>query len=256
MKIATWNVNSLKVRLPQVLAWLAAQQPDVLCLQELKLEDKAFPLAAIEAAGYRAASSGQKTYNGVAILARSQPQDVERGIPGFDDPQQRVIAASVDGVRIVCVYIPNGQSIASDKYQYKLRWLAALTGWLRGELEKYPRLALLGDYNIAPQDRDVHDPVAWKDQVLCSEPERAAYRGLIGLGLVDAFRQFEQAEKSFSWWDYRMMAFRRKMGLRSDHILRSPGLATSCAACAIDKAPRKLERPSDHAPVFAMLDKN
>ncbi|MEK7737143.1 MAG: exodeoxyribonuclease III, partial [Pseudomonadota bacterium] len=184
MKIATWNVNSLKVRLPQVLAWLAAQQPDVLCLQELKLEDKAFPLAAIEAAGYRAAFCGQKTYNGVAILSRNEPQDVERGIPGFDDPQQRVIAASVDGVRIVCVYIPNGQSIASDKYQYKLRWLAALTGWLRGELEKYPRLALLGDYNIAPEDRDVHDPAAWKDQVLCSEPERAASRGLLGLGLV------------------------------------------------------------------------
>ncbi len=253
MKIATWNVNSLKVRLPQVLDWLAAQQPDVLCLQELKLEDKAFPLAEIEAAGYRAAFSGQKTYNGVAILSRSESQNVERGIPGFDDPQQRVIAASVDGVRIVCVYIPNGQSIASDKYQYKLRWLAALTDWLRDELEKYPQLALLGDYNIAPEDRDVHDPSAWKDQVLCSEPERAAYRGLIGLGLVDAFRQFEQAEKSFTWWDYRMMGFRRNLGLRIDHILLSPGLVTTCMACTIDKAPRKLERPSDHAPVIAVL---
>ena len=251
MKIATWNVNSLKVRLPQVLAWLAAQQPDVLCLQELKLEDKAFPLAAIEAAGYRAASSGQKTYNGVAILARSQPQDVERGIPGFDDPQQRVIAASVDGVRIVCVYIPNGQSIDSDKYQYKLRWLAALTGWLRGELEKYPRLALLGDYNIAPEDRDVHDPVAWKDQILCSEPERAALCELQALGLVDAFRLFDQPEKIYSWWDYRQMGFRLNRGLRIDHILLTPALASLCRTCVIDKAPRKLERPSDHAPVIA-----
>ena len=253
MKIATWNVNSLKVRLPQVLDWLAAQQPDVLCLQELKLEDKAFPLAEIEAAGYRAAFSGQKTYNGVAILSRSAPLDVARGIPGFDDPQQRVIAASVEGVRIVCVYIPNGQSVDSDKYQYKLGWLAALTGWLRGEMASHPQLALLGDYNIAPEDRDVHDPVAWKDQVLCSEPERAAYRGLVGLGLVDAFRQFEQPEKSFTWWDYRMMGFRRNLGLRIDHILLSPDLARTCTACAIDKEPRKLERPSDHAPVFAVL---
>ncbi|MBI3525377.1 MAG: exodeoxyribonuclease III [Betaproteobacteria bacterium] len=254
MKIATWNVNSLKVRLPQVLAWLAEQQPEVLCLQELKQEDKAFPLAEIEAAGYHAAFSGQKTYNGVAILSRSEPLDVERGIPGFDDPQQRVIAASVDGVRIVCVYIPNGQSLDSDKYQYKLRWLAALTEWLRGEMAKYPQLALLGDYNIAPEDRDVHDPSAWKDQVLCSEAERAAYRGLIGLGLTDAFRQFEQAEKSFTWWDYRMMGFRRNMGLRIDHILLSPALAGQCTACSVDKTPRKLERPSDHAPVMAVLD--
>ena len=255
MKIASWNVNSLKVRLPQVLDWLTQQSPDVLCLQELKLEDKAFPLAAIEAAGYRAAFSGQKTYNGVAILSRDEPQDIERGIGGFEDPQQRLISASVatqDGpLRIVCAYIPNGQSIDSDKYQYKLRWLAALTSWLRAELEKHPRLALLGDYNIAPEDRDVHDPAAWKDQVLCSEPERAAFRDLIGLGLSDAFRRFEQPEKSFSWWDYRMMGFRRNMGLRIDHILLSSALAEHCTACTIDKQPRKLERPSDHAPIFA-----
>lgn len=258
MILATWNVNSLKVRLPQVLDWLAAQRPDVLCLQELKLEDKAFPLAEIEAAGYRAAFCGQKTYNGVAILARAEPQDIQRGIAGFEDPQQRVISASIvtpsGPLRIVCAYIPNGQSVDSDKYQYKLRWLAALTGWLRGELEKYPRLALLGDYNIAPEDRDVHDPVAWKDQVLCSEPERAAFRGLVGLGLSDAFRRFEQPEKSYSWWDYRMMGFRRNLGLRIDHILLSTALADRCTACAIDKAPRKLERPSDHAPVVAAID--
>ena len=257
-KIATWNVNSLKVRLPQVLDWLAGQRPDVLCLQETKLEDKAFPLAEIEAAGYRAVFSGQKTYNGVAILSRSDAgavQDVERGIAGYDDPQQRVISASVDGIRVVCAYIPNGQSVDSDKYQYKLKWLAALNDWLDGELKKYPRLALLGDYNIAPEDRDVHDPAAWQGQVLCSEPERAAFRGLTELGLSDAFRRFEQPEKSFSWWDYRMMGFRRNHGLRIDHILLSSALAAECSACSIDKAPRKLERPSDHAPVIAEFDK-
>ena len=261
MILASWNVNSLKVRLPHVLDWLAAQQPDVLCLQELKLEDKSFPLAEIEAAGYRAAFSGQKTYNGVAILSRSPPLDVERGIAGFEDAQQRVISASIPDpsepaspLRIVCAYFPNGQSVDSDKYQYKLRWLSALTIWLRGELERYPRLVLLGDYNIAPEDRDVHDPAAWKDQVLCSEPERAAFRDLIGLGLHDAFRRFEQAEKSYSWWDYRMMGFRRNMGLRIDHILLSTVLVGRCTASSIDKAPRKLERPSDHAPVVAVLD--
>ena len=258
MKIATWNVNSLKVRLPQVLDWLAQQSPDVLCLQELKLEDKAFPFAAIEAAGYRAAVSGQKTYNGVAILARSEAQAIERGIGGFEDVQQRLISASVAApsgpLRIVCAYMPNGQSIDSDKYQYKLRWLQALTAWLRGELAKYPRLALLGDYNIAPQDCDVHDPVAWQNQVLCSEPERAAFRELLALGLSDAFRRFEQPEKSFTWWDYRMLGFRRNQGLRIDHILLSPALAEHCRACSIDKAPRKLERPSDHAPVIAEFD--
>ncbi|MFA7268479.1 MAG: exodeoxyribonuclease III [Sterolibacterium sp.] len=258
MKIATWNVNSLKVRLPQVLDWLAAQRPDVLCLQELKLEDKDFPLGEIAAAGYRAAVSGQKTYNGVAILARHEPQDIQRGIPGFDDIQQRIIGATVDDpsgpLRIVCAYIPNGQSVDSDKYQYKLRWLTALTAWLRGELEKYPRLALLGDYNIAPEDRDVHDPEAWKNQVLCSEPERDAFRALIGLGLSDVFRRFEQPEKSYSWWDYRMMGFRRNRGLRIDHILCSQTLAEHCTTCTIDKTPRKLERPSDHAPVIAELD--
>ncbi|RLJ67721.1 exodeoxyribonuclease III [Sulfurisoma sediminicola] len=253
MKIATWNVNSLKVRLPQVLDWLATVQPDVLCLQELKLEDKAFPVAEIEAAGYRVAFSGQKTYNGVAILARGEIRDVGRDIPGFDDPQKRVICATVDDVRVVCGYVPNGQEVGSDKYEYKLRWLAALTEWLRGELTVHPRLALLGDYNIAPEDRDVYDPAAWAGQVLCSEPERAAFRALTALGLTDAFRLFEQADKSFSWWDYRMMAFRRNMGLRIDHILLSPPLAARCTASAIDKAPRKLERPSDHAPVLAEL---
>jgi exodeoxyribonuclease-3 len=253
MKLATWNVNSLKVRLPHVLDWLAAARPDVLCLQELKLEDKAFPLDEIEAAGYRAAVSGQKTYNGVAILARGEIKDVSRDIPGFDDPQKRVIAANVDGLRVVCGYFPNGQEVGSDKYDYKLRWLAALTEWLRGELARHPRLALLGDYNIAPDDRDVHDAEAWRGKILCSEPERAAFRALIELGFADAFRLFEQPEKSYSWWDYRMMGFRRNLGLRIDHILLSPPLAAACTGCSIDKAPRKLERPSDHAPVSAEL---
>ncbi|MHB1359619.1 MAG: exodeoxyribonuclease III [Rhodocyclaceae bacterium] len=257
MKIATWNVNSLKVRLPQVLDWLAGAQPDALCLQETKTEDGGFPFAALEAAGYRAIHNGQKTYNGVAILARTILLDETRDLPDFDDPQKRVIAASLGAafgdVRLVCAYMPNGQAVGSDKYAYKLQWLAALARWLKDELQRHPRLALLGDFNIAPGDRDVHDPVAWRGQILCSEPERAAFRALLDLGLVDAFRLFEQPEKSFSWWDYRMMGFRRNHGLRIDHILLSPALATRCRACSIDKAPRKLERPSDHAPVIAEL---
>lgn len=253
MKLATWNVNSLKVRLPQLLEWLAAQGPDVVCLQETKLEDKAFPRMELEAAGYQAAFAGQKTYNGVAILARKQPQDVVTGIPGFVDEQQRLVAATLDGVRVVCAYFPNGQSVGSEKFDYKLRWIAALTAWLREELARHPRLALLGDYNIAPEARDVHDPKTWEGQVLFSEPERAAFRALLDLGLKDAFRLFEQPEKVYSWWDYRMMAFRRNTGLRIDHILLSAPLAAECTACRVDKAPRKAERPSDHAPVMAEL---
>lgn len=253
MKLATWNVNSLKVRLPHLQDWLAREQPDVVCLQETKLEDPKFPAAELEAAGWRCAYSGQKTYNGVAILSRAPAADVSLGIPGFADEQKRVIAATVDGVRVVCVYIPNGQSVDSDKYRYKLAWLEALTVWLRDELKRYPDLALLGDYNIAPEDRDVHDPAAWKDQVLCSEPERAAFRGLQALGLKDSFRLFDQPEGSFSWWDYRMNAFKRRMGLRIDLILLGEHLAPRCKAARIDVEPRKLERPSDHAPVIAEI---
>ena len=253
MKIATWNVNSLKVRLPHVLDWLAATQADVLCLQETKMEDKVFPYAELEAAGYRGAHNGQKTYNGVAILARGTLEDVRFDIPDFADEQKRVVVATVNGLRIVCAYMPNGQEVGSEKYEYKLRWLAALAGYLRGELQRFPQLALLGDYNIAPDDRDVHDPAAWKDQILCSEPERAAYRQFVDLGLADAFRLFEQPPKLYSWWDYRQMGFRLNRGLRIDHILLSRPLAAACSACVIDKAPRKLERPSDHAPVMATL---
>jgi len=254
MKLATWNVNSLKVRLPHVLDWLAATQADVLCLQETKMEDRVFPFAELEAAGYHAAHNGQKTYNGVAILARGTLEDVRYNIPGFADEQKRVIAATVNGLRIVCAYMPNGQAVGSDKYDYKLRWLAALAGCLREELQRWPQLVLLGDYNIAPEDRDVHDPAAWKDQILCSEPERAAFRQLLDLGLADAFRLFEQPEKIYSWWDYRQMGFRLNRGMRIDHILLSQPLAATCSACVIDKAPRKLERPSDHAPVIATLE--
>jgi exodeoxyribonuclease-3 len=253
MKLATWNVNSLKVRLPHLTDWLQAAQPDVVCLQELKLEDPKFPRDELTAAGYTSAASGQKTYNGVAILARSPLLDVKTGIPGFEDEQRRVIAATVGNTRIVCLYAPNGQALGSDKYEYKLRWYAALREWLGAELAQHPELAVLGDLNIAPEDRDVHDPKAWEGQVHVSAPERAAFQALLDLGLKDAFRLFEQPEKSYSWWDYRMMGFRRNAGLRIDFVLLSPALAARCTGCTIDKAPRKLERPSDHTPVIAEL---
>jgi len=251
MKLASWNVNSLKVRLPHLTDWLAKAQPDVVCLQELKLEDAKFPRSELEAAGYQAAVSGQKTYNGVAILARAGLSEVSTGIPGFADEQKRVIAATINGVRSVCVYCPNGQAVGSEKYDYKLRWFAALREYLAAELARHPQLAVAGDFNVAPEDRDVHDPKAWEGQVLVSAPERAALRALTGLGLKDSFRLFEQPEKSFSWWDYRMLGFRRNAGLRIDHILASEELAKRCTNSSIDKEPRKLERPSDHAPVVA-----
>lgn len=251
MKIATWNVNSLKVRLPHVLDWLAANQPDALCLQELKCENKAFPLAEIEAAGYQAVFNGQKTYNGVAILSRKPLADVTLDIPGFADEQKRIIAGTLDGVRIVCGYFPNGQAVGSDKFAYKMAWLEALTAWLRAELITSPQLVLAGDYNVAPEDRDAHPD--WKDEIHVSAPERAAFRALQDLGLIDAFRLFEQPERAFSWWDYRMMAFRRNFGLRIDHLLVSPALREACRSCSVDKEPRRLERPSDHAPVVLDL---
>lgn len=251
MKLATWNVNSLKVRLPHLTGWLAKVGPDIVCLQELKLEDAKFPRAELEAAGYQATYSGQKTYNGVAILSRAAPSDTSTGIPGFADEQKRVITATVEGVRTVCVYCPNGQAVGSEKYDYKLRWFAALKDYLAAELQRHPRLAVAGDFNVAPEDRDVHDPKAWEGQVHVSEPERAAWRALLGLGLKDSFRLFEQPEKIYSWWDYRMMGFRRNAGLRIDQVLVSAELAARCIACVVDKEPRKLERPSDHAPVIA-----
>jgi exodeoxyribonuclease-3 len=253
MKIATWNVNSLKVRLPHLLQWLGENPVDVLCLQETKCTDDKFPLAEINAAGYHVVFTGQKTYNGVAILSRHPIQDVVRNNPRYADEQQRIIAATIEGMRVICAYVPNGGTVESDKYTYKLAWLASLHEWLLEEMRTHEQLAILGDYNIAPEDRDVHDPVAWAEQVLCSVPERAALQALVDLGLCDSFRLFEQADKSFSWWDYRQLAFRRNAGLRIDHILLSPALAKRCVGCAIDRAPRKWEQPSDHAPVVATL---
>lgn len=253
MKLATWNVNSLKVRLPQLLDWMERRAPDVVCLQETKCEDLNFPAADIRARGFEIVCSGQKTYNGVAILSRSPAQDVSVGIPGFEDEQKRVLAATVDGVRVVCVYCPNGESVESPKYVYKLAWYAALREWLAVELQRHPRLAVLGDFNVAPEERDVHDPKLWAGKVLFSEPERAALRALFDLGLHDSFRLFDQPEKSYSWWDYRMNAFKRNLGLRIDHILLSQPLAVQTASSTIDRDMRAQERPSDHAPAVAEI---
>jgi len=253
--ICAWNVNSLAVRLPRLLAWLAAHQPDVMVLQETKLEDAKFPALDLAAAGYTAHYAGQKTYNGVALLAREglAVTDVAIGIPGFADDQKRVIAATVAGLRMVGVYVPNGQAVGSDKYRYKLAWYAALADMLRGELARHPALAVGGDFNVAPEDRDVHDPALWAGQVLCSEAERAAFRALLAVGLVDSFRLFEQPLMTFSWWDYRMLAFPKNRGLRIDHMLLSPPLAARCVASRIDRNARKGEKPSDHAPVLVEL---
>lgn len=253
MKIACWNVNSLKVRLPHLLQWLDTNPVDVLCLQETKLTDDKFPVADINAAGYQVAFSGQKTYNGVAILSRHPITDVVKNNPLFEDEQQRLLTATIQGMRIVCAYIPNGQAPGTDKFAYKLKWLEGLQNWLVLQRQTWPELALLGDFNIAPEDRDVHDPAAWVGQNLVSEPERAAFAQMLKLPMTDAYRLFEQPEKSFSWWDYRALGFRLNKGMRIDHILLSEALAARCQACTIDRAPRKWEQPSDHAPVIATL---
>jgi len=253
MRLATWNVNSLSVRLPQLLEWLDAHPVDAIVLQETKLTDDRFPHAEIEAAGYAAQWFGQKTYNGVALLSRQGAADVVRNIPGFADEQARVITGTVDGVRLVGAYFPNGQAPGTDKFEYKLQWMRALRDWVEGELARHPQLALLGDFNIAPEDRDVYDPVAWAGQIHCTDEERDHFRKLVGLGLADAFRLFEQPPKSWSWWDYRNLAFRKNQGLRIDHILVSEALKPRVTACTIDKAPRRNERPSDHAPVVVEI---
>ena len=258
MKLATWNVNSLAVRLPQVLDWLAAQAltdapVDVLVLQETKLTDDKFPQAEIEAAGYAVQRFGQKTYNGVALISRLGALDVVKNIPGFADPQTRVIAGTVAGVRVIGAYFPNGQAPDSDKFVYKMGWLAALHTWLQAEMAQHPQLVLMGDFNIAPEDRDVYDPVALAGTIHCTPEERAHFQGLLGLGLCDTFRLFEQPPRLWSWWDYRNLAFRKNQGLRIDIILASLALKARVQACAIDKLPRKNERPSDHAPVWVQL---
>jgi exodeoxyribonuclease-3 len=253
MKLATWNVNSLAVRLPQVLDWLKVNPVDALVLQETKLTDDKFPAADIEAAGYRVACFGQKTYNGVALLSRGDATQVQKNILGLADDQARVIAGTLGTLRVIGAYFPNGQAPDSDKFQYKMRWLDALREWARAELAAHPRLVLMGDFNIAPEDRDVYDPVAWAGQIHCTPEERAHFRGLLEVGLVDAFRLFEQPPKSWSWWDYRNLAFRKNQGLRIDHILISEALRPRVLGCVIDKLPRKNERPSDHAPVVVEL---
>ncbi len=254
MKLATWNVNSLRVRLPHVLDWLAQHRPDVLCLQETKILDEDFPVGEFETAGYRPIYAGQKSYNGMAILSRAGAADVCLGLPEIEDGQRRLLAATFGDTRIINIYVPNGQAVGSEKYAYKLGWLAQLKDYLGRQLRLHPRLAVVGDFNIAPEDRDVHDPKLWIGSVMVSEGERAAYRELLALGLVDVFRGFEQPEKAFSWWDYRMGAFRRNLGLRIDLILCSPALREACRGCYVDTAPRRLERPSDHAPVVAEFD--
>jgi len=253
VKIATWNVNSLNVRLPHVKSWLGSAAPDVLALQEIKQVTDAFPADEMSELGYSSVASGQKTYNGVAIVSRSEPGDFVTDFPGFDDTQRRVLAATIDGVRVVNLYVPNGSSLDSEKYRYKLRWLAALEGFLAAELEQYDDIVVLGDFNIAPEDRDVYDPEKWGENVLCSPPERAALKELMDLGFVDVFRRFSEASE-FSWWDYRAAAFRRNAGLRIDLILASPALAARCRASFIDAEPRGWDRPSDHTPVVAEFE--
>lgn len=255
MKIASWNVNSLKVRLPHVLDWLVRAQPDVVALQETKLEDDKFPAQALTEAGYHSVFHGQKTYNGVAILSRGQPAAaVQAGIPGLDDPQARVLAADWGRLRIINLYVVNGQAVGSDKYAYKLRWLEAVTAWIEAQLRQYPELIVLGDFNIAPDARDVHDPLLWnEDSILTSRAERAALQKLLALGLHDSFRRFESADGHFSWWDYRAAGFRRNLGLRIDLILSSSALGHRLAGAGIDREPRSWERPSDHAPVWLQL---
>ena len=254
MKIATWNVNSLKVRLPHLLDWAHESQPDVVALQETKTTDDRFPAEAIAAGGYSAVYAGQKTYNGVAILSRVAPDDTVTDVAGLDDPDRRILAATIAGVRVLNLYVVNGREVGSEKYAYKLRWLEAVTDFVRSELARFERLVVLGDFNIAPEDRDVHDPQAWHEKILCSTPERDALARLLGTGLHDTFRLFEQEEKSFTWWDYRAGAFRRNLGLRIDLVLASRAMAERCTACTIDKAPRRLARPSDHTPVLAHFE--
>ncbi len=255
LKVATWNVNSLNVRLPHVLAWCADAQPDILGLQETKLVDEKFPAQELAEAGYDVAFSGQPTYNGVALLSRRGPaEDVVTDIPDLDDPQRRIIAGTFGDLRVINLYVVNGKEVGSDKYEYKLHWLERVTDWIAGEMERHERVVVMGDFNIAPDDRDVHDPEAWAGSILCSEPEREALQTILGLGLTDTFRLFDQPEKTFSWWDYRRVAFRRNAGLRIDLVLASKALSDRCTRAWIDKEPRRQERPSDHTPAIAEFD--
>lgn len=254
LKLATWNVNSLKIRLEQVLAWLESSQMDVLAVQETKLTDENFPVFALTKKGYHVVYSGQKTYNGVAVISRYPLSEIITDIPNLADPQRRILAVTVAGIRFINLYVPNGSEVGSEKYQYKLNWLQKVTLFIQQQLSIYPKVAIVGDFNIAPEDRDVHDPVLWEGAVLVSPPEREAFSALLQLGLYDSFRNFEQAENLFSWWDYRAASFRRNRGLRIDHILLNQELNVLCRKSSIDMEPRRLDRPSDHAPVWVELD--
>ena len=254
MKLATWNVNSMNVRLPQVLEWLQAAEPDVLVLQEIKQVTEKFPGDALARIGYSSIASGQKTYNGVAVVSRTPANDPVTDLPDFEDPQRRVLAATVDGVRIVNLYVPNGSEVGSEKYRYKLAWLASLRNFLKAEMRRHGDLVVLGDFNIAPADADVYDPGKWGDAILCSPPEREALGDLFRLGLTDVFRKFDQPGNTFSWWDYRAAGFRRNAGLRIDLILTSDAMTERCTASYVDREPRAWERPSDHAPVVAEFE--
>lgn len=254
LKVATWNVNSLRVRLPQLRDWLAVEQPDLLGLQETKVTDVDFPRADIESLGYAAAFAGQKSYNGVAILSRQPATEILVDIPGFTTSERRVLAATFGKIRMINLYVPNGSELGSDKYDFKLRWFNALGGWLQNEVAAHEHVVVTGDFNIAPTERDVHDPEIWKNTVLFNEAVCALFQSLIDVGFCDTFRLHSQESGHYTWWDYRMAAFRRNFGLRIDHILASPALFKTCTACRIDKAPRKWERPSDHAPVVAEFD--
>jgi exodeoxyribonuclease-3 len=251
LKIASWNVNSLNVRLPHVLAWCDEAKPDILALQETKLTDDRFPVDELLAAGYQSVFSGQKTYNGVAILSREAASDIVTDIDGLIDPQRRILAVTIGDVRIIDLYVVNGSEVGSEKYAYKLHWLEKVTGFISQEIKRFDKVVVLGDFNIAPDDRDVHDPLAWHEKILCSTAERQALQGILDLGFSDTFRQFEQKENTWSWWDYRNAAFRRNLGLRIDLVLASEALAKTCCASYVDKEPRRQERPSDHAPVIA-----
>jgi exodeoxyribonuclease-3 len=253
MKVASWNVNSLNVRMPHLSTWLATAAPDIVALQETKLEDTKFPAEALTPLGYHSVFSGQKTYNGVALLTREPVRDVVTDIPGLEDPQRRILIASVGALRVVNLYVVNGQAVGSEKYAYKLHWLARVRDYLAAELQHFPQMVVMGDFNIAPQDRDVHDPAAWHEQILCSTPERAALAQLQALGLHDSFRLFEAEGGHYSWWDYRQGAFRRNLGLRIDLILVSEALRARCGGASIDRGPRTWERASDHTPVLLEL---
>ena len=254
LKIASWNVNSLNVRLPHVLAWCGGASPDILALQETKLPDERFPYEELMAAGYQSLFSGQKTYNGVAILSKEKGRDMVTDVPGLDDPQRRILAATYGDIRVIDLYVVNGSEVGSEKFAYKMHWLEKVTDFIDAEMATHKNVVVLGDFNIAPEDRDVHDPDDWRGKILCSDEERAALARITDLGLSDTFRLFEQEERTWSWWDYRMNAFRRKMGLRIDFVLASAALVDRCSAAYIDREPRTQERPSDHTPVIAEFD--